>query len=705
MNGAPGAPSAPRPAHGPDGRGRARLPLRIARLVGRFLLVWAIEALALLIVAELLPEVDLSPSGFPEVLLSAVLAALALAVLNGLLRPVIVALALPLSVLTLGLATLFISGFVLLLTTWLTPFVQVTDFWWAVLAVLLLSIANALLMSLIGLEDAEGFWAGMARWLSRRDRGSVCEQWPGRGIVLFEIDGLSHAMVTRAVDEGKMPNVTELLLSGSHTLSAYDCGLPSQTSSCQAGIMYGDNWDIPAFRWFDKATGKVISSSNFADAAAMDAAHSTGKGLLRGGAGVNNHATGDADRLLFVMSAVTGEHEREARRAAFRTFNRFFLDPYVFPRALMLSVFDVFTELSQAFWQWATRRQPRIKRLHGLYPLTRAGTNVLLRNLSTFIVVNEMVRGAPAIYTTYVGYDEIAHHAGPTTEDALRSLKGLDRQLKRYLTVLERWAARPYDLFILSDHGQSQGATFRQRYGRTLGELFESVVGGDGRVQELEATENARGHTRAFLAELQAARGRGGRTTRSLERRLERMEPAAAMTAPVVVCASGNLANVYFDIGEGRVTLDRLAESYPDLLPDVLAHDGVGLVVGLAHDGTPVALSAAGSRDLASGLVMGDDPLLPYLLNDTGAEVAKRVAQLRRLASFPHAGDLIVISPVYEDGSVAAYEELVGSHGGLGGQQTEAFVIHPSDMPLPATDNAEDLFAVFDYRRGLPVET
>lgn len=694
----PGARPARRPRAGE--RRRSRALGRLVRLSGRFLLVWLIEATALLIVAQPLPEVRLVPSQFPAVLLSALLAALALAILNGLLRPVIIALALPVSVLTLGFATLFVSGFVFLLTAWLTPVLEVTDFWWALLAVLLLTIVNAILMSLVGIEDAEGFWAGLARWLSRRDRGRIEEEWPGRGIVLFEIDGLSHAMVTRAIDEGKMPTARQLLLDGSHELSPYDCGLPSQTSSCQAGIMYGDNWDIPAFRWYDKVQGKIVSSSNFADAAVMDAAHRSGRGLLRGGAGVNNHATGDADRLLFVMSAVIGEQEKGARRAAFPTFNRFFLDPYLFPRALMLSILDLCIEASQASWQRLSRRTPRIKRFHSLYPLTRAATNVLLRNLSTFIVVNEIVRGTPAVYTTYVGYDEIAHHAGPGREDALRSLKGLDRQLKRYLTVLDRWAARPYDLFILSDHGQSQGATFRQRYGETLGQLLERLVGADKPVHEVEATESARGHTRAFLAELHAARGRQGRTAQSLTHRLERLEPARAMAAPVIVCASGNLANVYFDVTEGRATIDQIAAAHPGVLEHILEHDGVGLVVARDGDGGAVALGRRGSRDLERGAVTGDDPLLPYLVGGDETETARRATQLRRLASFPHAGDLIVVSPVYPDGSVAAYEELVGSHGGLGGQQTEAFVIHPADMSIPPTENAEDLFSLLDARRG-----
>jgi hypothetical protein len=80
-----------------------------------------------------------------------------------------------------------------------------------------------------------------------------------------------------------------------------------------------------------------------------------------------------------------------------------------------------------------------------------------------------------------------------------------------------------------------------------------------------------------------------------------------------------------------------------------------------------------------------------------------RARQVRRIADFPHAGDLIVNSTLYPDGTVAAMEELIGNHGGLGGEQTDAFMLHPGDMHVPKTANSADWFAILDARRGLPV--
>jgi hypothetical protein len=583
-------------------------------------------------------------------------------------------------------------------------------------------------MTLFGIEDDEGFFGRLARRAGRRRSADVAA-WPGRGLVMLEIDGLSCTLMRKVLDEGRMPTVARLVEQGTHVVSAYDCGLPSQTSSCQAGIMYGDNWDIPAFRWYDKAAGRVVSSSNFADAAEMDARLRTGAGLLRGGVGVNNHASGDAVRTLFVMSALRAP-SGQPRSGVARDFSLFFLDPYLFPRTVALALLDVCAEVLEAFLQRARNIRPRVRRLHGAYPLVRAATNVLLRNLSTFMMVNEIARGTPAIYTTYVGYDEIAHHAGPASGEALRSLRGLDRQVRRVEKAIGKWAARPYELVVLSDHGQSSGATFRQRYGVTLAELFERELRGAATVAQVNATESSQGQTRAFLSQVESIHGSGlsavdpsaearpdadgcaageragppagrtrpdavGRMAGAMGRRIDRLEPVLTMSAPVVVCVSGNLANVYFDIDSGHVSLEALEDEYPGLVGRVASHPGIGFLVGRRGDGAALALGVDGRRDLVSGQVAGDDPLAPY------GDPAKHASQLRRLADFPHAGDLVVVSTVYEDGSVAAFEELVGSHGGLGGLQTEAVMVHPTGLDLPATTNAADVFGVLDARRGI----
>ena len=82
--------------------------------------------------------------------------------------------------------------------------------------------------------------------------------------------------------------------------------------------------------------------------------------------------------------------------------------------------------------------------------------------------------------------------------------------------------------------------------------------------------------------------------------------------ADVTFCGSGNLGQVYFHTFDHRTTLDELNQAFPGMVEAVIAHEGVGLVVATQADGAPVAYGKGGKRNLHTGEVSGQDPLLPY---------------------------------------------------------------------------------------------
>jgi hypothetical protein len=156
----------------------------------------------------------------------------------------------------------------------------------------------------------------------------------------------------------------------------------------------------------------------------------------------------------------------------------------------------------------------------------------------------------------------------------------------------------------------------------------------------------------------------------------ERAAAAAEALPDLVVCASGNLALVYFGIGEERLTREQIDEAYPGLVDDLVAHDGVGLVLVKTEREGSVVFGRDGSHRVADGAVTGDDPLARY--GPMG------IAHFRRLDEIAHVGDLALISRMDEGtDEVAAFEELIGSHGGLGGWQTRATLVYPAAWPEP----------------------
>jgi uncharacterized membrane protein YvlD (DUF360 family) len=679
---------------------------RFAKAVFRFVFVAILEATSLLVMDWLVPAISLRPPESVHVLTVAMTVALVLALMNSLVRPLFVLLTLPLNVRTLGLPILFINAATLLLTAYILPYLRIPNFGTAIVGTLVLAAVNTFLMSLTTIDDDYSFFEGVVQWLSKRQQIDSATE-TDRGLVMLEIDGLSYLRILRAVEQGRMPTVAKMLEDGTHVVSPYDCGLPSQTLASQAAIMYRDNYDIPAFRWYDKDRGKMMVSSNFDDAAELNDRYANGNGLLRGGSSICNCRAGDAEKSIFTMS-VLKEGNQDIKRRRQEDLYLFWLNPYIFTRSIILTLWDILVEIGQALRQRIHNVQPRMNRFHKACPILRAITNVLLRDMSTYMVVMDVIRGVPAIYTTYIGYDEIAHHAGPDSPDAMNSLRALDTQLRRILDVIRRKAPRPYDIFLLSDHGQSVGATFEQRYGQTLAEFIEAMVEKKAIVAEASVTQSSQSYTAAVLAELKSMeqtvgiggiRGAAlGGARRALLGRLEEEEPQAEMDAQVIICPSGNLANVYFDLHAGKIGVHELNEVYAGLVDALVAHLGVGLVVAYDGDDQPWVLGKCGARNLKTGAVTESDPLVPFGSPD------HRAAQFLRLAKYPHAGDLIVNSTLYPDGQVAAFEGLIGSHGGLGGQQTEAFLFHPSDMVVPPTSSAADVFALLDARRGIPGE-
>ena len=128
----------------------------------------------------------------------------------------------------------------------------------------------------------------------------------------------------------------------------------------------------------------------------------------------------------------------------------------------------------------------------GIYPLLRGAMCVIVRDLIVFGVLTDMMRGRPAVYATFASYDEVAHHSGLERADTLEALRKLDQQFGR-IERARRYAPRPYEIVVLSDHGQTQGATFKQRNGYGLDELVErSLDARRGRRRSRAATSRAR---------------------------------------------------------------------------------------------------------------------------------------------------------------------------------------------------------------------
>ena len=606
-----------------------------------------VGAIAVWVAAALVPGVALGGVG------AAFLVAGLIGILNAFVPPVLAALRLPFMLVVGFLLVLLADALILQLAEAVIDRVRVDSFGDALLASLVIAAVTVVLEVIFGSNADDAYNVRVIRRVARRQGVKAETDVPG--IVFLEIDGLALPILGDAMRDGSAPNLARWVSEDGYRLAEWETDLSSQTGASQAGILLGSNEDIPAFRWVEKEEGRMMVCSSPADCAEIERRHATGNGLLTdGGASRGNLLSGEAETAILTVSRTEDE------RGANPGYRAFLANGFNVTRALVLFVWEVIIEWTAAIRAARRDVRPRGHR-GGIYPLMRGAMCVVVRDLVVFSVLTDMMRGRPAVYATFASYDEVAHHSGLMRADTLEALRKLDQQFGR-IARARRYAPRPYEIVVLSDHGQTQGATFKQRHGYGLDELVERSIsagrvagwaGGDEQQAMVgHAADEATGH------------------------KSEKRAKNDVSDRDVVVLGSGNLGLIYLMQAKHRLTLEEIDARHPNLIGALRSHPHIGWLLVRSGERGAVALGPDGANWLDEGVVEGSDPL---------ADFSPNAAQhLRRTDGFAHVADIMVGSfydPTLDEG--CAFEELISFHGGLGGPQTRAFILHPPHLPLP----------------------
>jgi uncharacterized membrane protein YvlD (DUF360 family) len=590
-------------------------------LAKRLAIILVLSAIAFAITDWLDPGISiLRPIGAVEMVVI-------MALLNAVVRPLVLALVAPHSLLLTGITVLVAQVLVFFAAAQLAPDVTVDGAVSAIIGSFLYAILNSVLTAFVGVDSSDSFYSLLIQQMLMQETASPTDR---PGLVIVQIDGLAYPILAGRIRAGSVNTMAPWLNDGTHVLSRWEVLLPSMTSASQAGILHGNNDGIPAFRWYERDRHHLMVSSNPADAAEIVRRVSNGQGLLsNNGASIGNLVTGDATRSYLTTAAL---REPGQGLGESRAFLGFFFSPTGYVRAITMFIGELLKEQVQARRTRRSGMQPQLRR--GLkYAGMRAASNVIVRQLNTSLVIEEMYRGTNVIYADFTGYDELAHHCGPERVESFDALDGVDR----VLGTLERAAShapRPYRFVVLSDHGQSLGATFKQRYGKTLGEVVRDLMGGRATLFQPAGRGEGGASVNTFLSEVTRSQGVGpavaraafaGRTAAGHVNLEHHDVPPPAAQSTIVVVGSGNLGLVWFTGHDHRLISSRSGAW-------VIASSRRRLATVCGPNGT-----------------VGSSPSSQY----------------------DHAL-----------GHVAAFEELIGSHGGLGGPQTEGFILHPADWAL-----------------------
>ncbi len=651
--------------------------------VVRLLLSWLAATVALAITGAIMS--GLSADHFRDYALAAVVASL----VGAIVRPVMVAVASRIGWIAVLALAIVGQAVILQVALELVPGIRTDSFGASLAAAWIASIVATLLSWLTSAGTDEAFTSTLVR-RGRRRRPQLDDP-DVDGVLFVQLDGVPLPVMRWALQSGLLPTITRWLRDDSHRLEEWTAQLPCTTPASQLGLLHGTLDGIPAFRWYDRELGRVLVANRPPDAALIEARASDGRGLLAdNGVSVSNIFTGDAHRTAMTMSRLSASRgSPQTRRAVAWYLAR----PDGFARSLARTVAEIVKERFQSARQRRRDVRPRVHR-GWTFAVLRAFSNGVLRDLNTAVVSDEMLRGTRSIYVDYVDYDEIAHHAGMFRPESLAALEGIDSVLHS-LEQVANVAPRRYWIILVSDHGQSQGQIFSDRYGVDLASLCESLTAES--VDSVQEPVESWGRAGSLLDDMSSGDGDPavvGAAARKVRREVAASAPQSTEDG-LVVLGSGNLGLVYVP-GKTRLTREEIDRRWPALIPGLVAHPGVGFVVAMSEHG-PQVIGPSGVRWLEDGRVDGDDPMAAFAAH--GPE------NFRRAISMGRAPDLYVNSRIDEATlEVAAFEPLVGSHGGLGGWQDRAILVTPTALRTNATPlhGADAVHRVFvDMLRSL----
>ena len=444
---------------------------------------------------------------------------------------------------------------------------------------------------------------------------------------------------------------------GQYRLSVHYCGVPSCTASVQGELFYGVKQGVPAFRFWDRNAHKEFRMSE-GDAAVVTEQRISrnAESLLKGGSSYSNNFSGGAEKYHYCATSLG--KDRIGREINFFNFCSFLVyHQLMFFKIFVLVVWEMLAG-SMDCLRWTLEKGGFLKELQFI-PI-RALICVWLRELITLGACRDIKAGLPSIHLNYLGFDEQAHHRGPDSGFAHRSLRVIDNNIRKIYQAAIRSRFRNYDVWIYSDHGQIRTVSFKFKFAKTI----EQAVG------EVLLDLNIKTHH---------IRPKDHYSMRNdylqlLSRKFARKPEKIPDQSEAVLTADGTLGNIYLPrrLSEEEIKQLALKLSGKAGIPAVASPAGPGQIKVWTFEGELI-LPLQADRFLGSA-----HPFLKEVTED-----------LINLCHHPLSGDLIILG-WEKDCDNLTFSADQGDHAGVAPEETSAFALIPSHV-FPADKNKPSL--------------
>ncbi len=451
------------------------------------------------------------------------------------------------------------------------------------------------------------------------------------GLIILHIDGLGYSYLQKALAEGRMPFVRCLIEQEGYEALPYRCGIPSTTPFAQAGILYGDNSEIPSFRWWDKESGLLVAFGGRASFRRVS--HKYFKGcepLVAEGACIAACypvAGADTFGLAYEERNRSVPHQRHSLRQVIASWAMNPLHLVDWTRRGLVQVGKAGLE----YWRARVAGRPAAR----MYVISDMLEEIFLHQLTRFATIQAMSHGYPTIYAGFYAYDETAHAYGPSADYSMHILRHIDSTIQRVAENRNKYA-RNYQLVVLSDHGQVETVPFQTKFGTRFGDLVAE-----------------------WLPTYEVEEYRGKKIT-----------PPDALDGHIGLTYSGGLAHLYFKNISWRLGRNEIEARFPGLISKIARTEGIAFV--LLREGANDLIVTSEETIRLSGDAGLNAQARRFLSRFDAPDILAR--QLRKLNSFQRAGDLIIFGEFTDDHQIN-FEDQVGGHGSVGGEQLHPFIL------------------------------
>ncbi|BDU50004.1 alkaline phosphatase family protein [Haliovirga abyssi] len=500
--------------------------------------------------------------------------------------------------------------------------------------------------------------------------------------IFIQIDALPYEMLLRAIDRGYTPFLKKLINKKGYTVNKIFSELPSNTPAAEMKIMYGiKNW-IKGFRWYNKKEKRHYNFKNPLTANYFEekAEKFTEKPILKNGASYITFYSAGAKRTILTFSRGL---KIDVNKSI--TNNKIWQFILINTDFLIKVTIDVVEELLKEglkFIKYILIKKRKIRGL--LFPYVRIVNNVLFRHIATMGSILEMNEGVERIYLVYNGYDEVAHQLGADATESLKTLKKIDKSI---MNIYKTATKKGYELYIFSDHGQTNSIPFEEYYGILLTNYIKQEISKDIGISEYSSDNENRKELHLYfldkifktVSELnhkiinKIIKKFLKKTNENIKNENEIIEN------DIIVTNSGPLSHIYFLEEENRMLKDEIIEYFPEIIDKIFLHNGIEFGVVKTKYGFEIK-GRKGKIELNNEFEIVNETgnLFKNILRNIKKETI--ISSLKEISCGENVGDLIIFGALLKNNLIINFENQYGGHGGIGGMQNFPFLIANKEL-------------------------